>query len=54
MLLGCPDAKVKRNTTEAHELLGKWDLGTRRTLEQLIEFTGVDSQKYEVRKEDDF
>lgn len=45
---GYPDAPIERNSTEAHALLGKWDLGTRRTLNQLIEFTGVDTRKKEV------
>lgn len=46
---GYDDAPVKRNTTEAHALMGLWDLGTRRSLDQLIEFTGVDTRKKEVR-----
>jgi hypothetical protein len=29
-------------------MLGAWDLGTKRTLEQLIEFTGVNPRKKEV------
>lgn len=45
---GYDDAPLKRNTSEAHAFLGKWDLGTRRTLEQLIEFTGLDTRKKEV------
>jgi hypothetical protein len=45
---GYDDAPVKRNTTKAHEHMGLWDLGTRRTLDQLIEFTGVDTRKKEV------
>lgn len=47
---GYDDAPLKRNTSEAHAFLGKWDLGTRRTLEQLIEFTGLDTRKKEVRR----
>jgi len=30
--------------------LGKWDLGCKRTYDQLVEFTGVDPRKYEVFK----
>lgn len=47
---GMPDATVPRNSSAAHELLGAWDLGTRRTLQQLIDFTGVDTTRYEVTK----
>jgi hypothetical protein len=31
-------------------MLGPWDLGNARTLDQLIDFTGVDARKYEITK----
>ncbi|KAM3573901.1 hypothetical protein VYU27_004170 [Nannochloropsis oceanica] len=48
VLLGYKDAPVARNSTGAHDLMGKWDLGTRRSLAQLIDFTGVDTINREV------
>lgn len=45
---GMPHAIVKRDTPEAAKLLGKWDLGSQRSLDQLINFTGVDSRNYEI------
>jgi hypothetical protein len=47
---GSPDAKVSRNSSAAHELLGQWDLGNARTLDQLIDFTGVDARQYKIIK----
>jgi hypothetical protein len=43
-----PDATVPRNSSEAHRLLGRWDLGRKRSLDQLIAFTGVDSKNYKI------
>ena len=43
-----PDASVKRNTTEAKAMLGRWDLGNKRSLGQLIEFTGIDTRNYKI------
>lgn len=48
--VGMPDATVSRNSSAAHELLRKWDLGTKRSLDQLIDFTGVDTRNYNVFK----
>jgi len=47
-LLGAPDAHVKRDTPEAKKMLGKWDLGEKRSLNQLIAFTGVDTRKTKI------
>lgn len=47
-MLGYKDAPIARNSTEAHDLMGRWDLGTRRSLAQLIDFTGVDTINREV------
>lgn len=48
-MLGYKDAPLARNSTEAHDFMGRWDLGTRRSLAQLIDFTGVDTINHEVR-----
>jgi len=49
-MLGYKDAPIARNSTEAHDVMGRWDLGTRRSLAQLIDFTGVDTINHEVRR----
>lgn len=49
-MLGYKDAPLARNSTEAHDFMGRWDLGTRRSLAQLIDFTGVDTINHEVRR----
>ena len=51
VMLGYKDAPIDRNSTEAHDFMGRWDLGTRRSLAQLIDFTGVDTINHEVRRE---
>jgi len=50
VMLGYEDAPIARNSTEAHDFMGRWDLGTRRSLAQLIDFTGVDTINHEVRR----
>jgi hypothetical protein len=50
VMLGYKDAPIDRNSTDAHEFMGRWDLGTRRSLAQLIDFTGVDTINHEVRR----
>lgn len=47
-LLGDPDAHIKRDTPEAKEMLGRWDLGEKRSLNQLIAFTGVDTRNSKI------
>jgi len=39
---------VKRDTPEARKMLGRWDLGGKRSLNQLIAFTGVDTRKTKI------
>jgi len=39
---------VKRDTPEARNMLGRWDLGDKRRLNQLIAFTGVDTRKTKI------
>ncbi|TFJ83196.1 hypothetical protein NSK_005505 [Nannochloropsis salina CCMP1776] len=48
VLLGDSTAPLARNTSEAHAFLARWDLGNRRSLEQLIQFTGVDTVNREI------
>lgn len=43
-----PHAVIKRDDPEAAKVLGKWDLGTQRSLDQLINFTGMDTRNYET------
>lgn len=43
-LLGMPGATVARDSPEAAKLLGRWDLGKKRSLNQLIAFSGVDTR----------
>lgn len=44
-----PDATVPRNGSGAAKALGQWDLGTKRSLDQLIDFTGIDTRNYKMR-----
>lgn len=44
-LLGMPDATVPRDSPEAAALLGRWDLGKKRSLNQLIAFSGVNTRE---------
>lgn len=48
MHTGGNDAKVPRNSSEAAKLLGRWDLGSKRSLNQLIQFTGIDTRNYKT------
>jgi hypothetical protein len=46
VLLGMPGASVDRDraSDEAARLLGRWDLGKKRSLNQLIAYTGIDTR----------
>jgi hypothetical protein len=44
-----PGATVPRNNTEARvALMQRWDLGTKRTVDQLIAFTGIDTRNMKM------
>jgi hypothetical protein len=43
-----PSAKTPRNSSAAGQMLGRWDLGKKRSLDQLIDFTGVDTRNYRI------
>lgn len=47
-LLGYSGAVVGRETPAAAEMLGRWDLGKKRSLNQLIAFTGADTRETKV------